>query len=280
MLACLLLAAVGCETVTEPAPVAAPAAPTLSDFSFAPDTVQFEALPPEQVAEDTLAKIPLELTVHASDANGCVQRVGYIIKAAFGSSDPQASGQLQWVGEGADPPGETCRNGSYAKTDTLLLPQGAVGLYTVRLYAVDNDSLLGDQVQGLFYFTAAKREPPVIHRVEAPDSVKRPEDDETVLVPIVAVVSDPNGLENVGQVEMLQNNAQSFSPQIFLCDDGGVGGCGPFSNSGDKQAGDGRFTITTRVDSSNQAGSNTFKFQATDRSGLTSSIVEKTIVVE
>jgi hypothetical protein len=45
-------------------------------------------------------------------------------------------------------------------------------------------------------------------------------------------------------------------------------------------AGDGRYTRTVFLLSTNQAGTNTFAFQATDRSGLVSEVVTRDIVVE
>ena len=68
---------------------------------------------------------------------------------------------------------------------------------------------------------------------------------------------------------------------LQLCDDGGDGVCNPgFGSSGDETAGDGRFTITLQLDSSNAAGETTFEFRAIDRAGLVSETVTRTIIVE
>ena len=44
--------------------------------------------------------------------------------------------------------------------------------------------------------------------------------------------------------------------------------------------GDGRYTLEVEIGSSNRPGENTFAFQAVDRSGLASEVVERIVVVE
>ena len=94
----------------------------------------------------------------------------------------------------------------------------------------------------------------------------------------VAVVSDPDGLANVQKVEFW--NVNTPTQRLLLCDDGGGQPCGSSPDSGDETAGDGRYTLTVFVASTNNPGVNTFAFQATDRAGLTSNVIEKEITVE
>ena len=68
---------------------------------------------------------------------------------------------------------------------------------------------------------------------------------------------------------------------LQLCDDGGGATCNAlFPNSGDVTAGDGLFTLTIELESSNTPGDNIFVFKAIDRAGLESETVTRIIVVE
>jgi hypothetical protein len=82
----------------------------------------------------------------------------------------------------------------------------------------------------------------------------------------------------VDRVDVLVNGGVT----LRLCDDGGQSGCNPgFSaGSGDAVAGDGYFTLTLIVESTNSAGVNTFVFEAVDRDGLRSEPLSRSIVLE
>ena len=67
-------------------------------------------------------------------------------------------------------------------------------------------------------------------------------------------------------------NTAAPADRFDLVDDG--------LNGGDDVAGDGRYTITVQVASDNAPGPRVFAFQATDRAGLESNVVEKTITIE
>ncbi len=160
-------------------------------------------------------------------------------------------------------------NGPYQLTREVELPRGETGNYTLLIYAVDDEGQLSNLVRGTF--TLENRgEPPVIASVEAPDTVQRPAAGEQTLVEIVAVVSDPDGLANLSRVVFW--NTAAPADRFDLVDDG--------LNGGDDVAGDGRYTITVQVASDNAPGPRVFAFQATDRAGLESNVVEKTITIE
>ena len=124
---------------------------------------------------------------------------------------------------------------------------------------------------GLMRFSAESLGPPVIDDVEFPATVTRPADGQPpVPIPIIATVSDPDGPSNVSAVRIAAENGASFD----MRDDGGAG-----SNSGDETAGDGRYTVTFQIESTNKPGDAPFTIQAEDRSGQESDPVDITITI-
>ncbi|MDQ7040008.1 MAG: hypothetical protein Q9M35_03615 [Rhodothermus sp.] len=253
----------GCDTLPG-APSLNERPPVVSNLSFAPDSVDFNALPAEQVRGDT-ALIPLTIAVTARDPDGQVVQVAFVVRAPFSTTEPVATGTLEAVG-----------NDRYAGGTTLRLHRAQVGPYTVLVYAVDDARRLSNQVRGTLWFWATGG-PPVIEAVQVPDTLQRPAPGEPpVIFQVVAQVSDPDGLENILRVELRVNNGAP----ILLCDDGSEGVCGGIPNSGDAVAGDGLFTVTLALASDNAPGTYTFAFQAIDRIGLTSEEVRRDVVVE
>ncbi len=256
----------GCDSAPgPPSPDERP--PVLFDFDFSPRSVVFEQLPPDQIAGD-LVRVPVELSVSARDADGDLETVRFLVQPPFSTSETVAAGEMTPAG-----------NGRFTATATVEIPKSDVGVYSVVVFAVDGAGQMSNQARGEFAFEATG-EPPVIEDVALPERVTRPAPGEDpVLIPIVATVSDPDGLANIARVEMQVLPIGSVILQ--LCDDGGEGACNPgFGSSGDETAGDGRFTITLQLDSSNAPGETTFEFRAIDRAGLTSETVTRTITVE
>ncbi|MDX1546761.1 MAG: hypothetical protein R3247_07230 [Rhodothermales bacterium] len=266
----LLLAALvaACDTAPGPEPLDR-RPPTLTDFAFAPQRVVFGLLPPEQIDGDSV-RIPLSLAVTASSPDVPIAEVRYVVQAPGGLAEPLATGTLRPTGQNR-----------YEATRTVSLPAIEPTTYTVLVYAVDQAERLSGEARGQLTYVRQFEpgSPPVIDAVEAPDTITRPAPGEpAIALSIVAVVSDADGLGTVEKVEFW--NVNTPNQRIPLCDDGGGLPCGPASSSGDATAADGRYTQTVFLTSDNAAGTNTFAFQATDRSGLTSAVVEKTITVE
>ncbi|MEM1269336.1 MAG: hypothetical protein AAGI08_04725 [Bacteroidota bacterium] len=252
--ACLFVA--GCDA--EPGldePTGSP--PLLSDFELTPQQVLFDSLPENQRDGDT-AIVEYRVTLQARDADADIDTVAYLINSPFEQGGPIARGELQLMGR------------VYTGGGTLRLPKSDTGLYTVIAYAVDSEGQLSNQVRGLIEFSAEAGAAPVIESVEAPETVTRPASGQTTRFRIVATVSDADGLRNILRVVL----RTAGGTELAMLDDGGVG-----SNSGDETANDGRYTLTVEVSSENALGPNTFQFQAFDRQGLESNIVERTITI-
>jgi len=136
--ALLMLMLVGCDQVPgqeEAAP------PRVSDLQVTPDSVRAAALPPEQV-QDSVAQVPLRIAARAADPDGAVERVVFTFEPA---TTPRNTGFGTLQATTGD---------RYARDVVVGLPTGRNEVYTIRVYAVDADSLASDQVVGQLRFVA------------------------------------------------------------------------------------------------------------------------------
>jgi hypothetical protein len=105
-----------------------------------PDSVRAADLQPDQV-QDSLARVPLAIAAGITDPDGQIERVIFTIEP---SSNPRgtASGSLQ----------EQTEDGVYARQIGLRVPVAVDEVYTVRVFAVDDDSLESNQGVAQFRF--------------------------------------------------------------------------------------------------------------------------------
>ncbi|MEZ4702431.1 MAG: hypothetical protein R2834_19010 [Rhodothermales bacterium] len=254
--AVIALALAGCDSAPGPSDIQA-IPPSLDAFSYSPQRLNVLEASPDQLVDDNV-RVRFSVSVEAIDPDGQVAEVVMVLRSPTVDAEPVLAQNMNGSG-----------NGTYELIRDIDLPKGDIGNYTVLVYAVDEDGLLSNQVRGTFVLEN-KGEPPVVESVEAPDTVQRPAAGEQTLVKIVATVSDPDGLGNISRV-LLWNTAAP-GDRFDLFDDGQGGG--------DETAGDGRYTITVQVASDNTPGPRVFAFQAIDRAGLESNIIEKTITIE
>ncbi|WP_263785408.1 hypothetical protein [Salinibacter grassmerensis] len=123
----------GCDTV--PAPERTPRGPSVTDLRVTPDSLHESDV---QVV-DTMAQVEVDVSARVADPDGTVERVAFVFEP---SSNPRRtiSGTLSAV----EPP-------LYGGTLPLSVPL-VDEIYTVRVFAVDDDSLSGNQVTGQFRF--------------------------------------------------------------------------------------------------------------------------------
>ena len=250
----LVLALVGCDSVPGEQP-ALLQPPVLSDFAYSPRVFNIAQQGGETNGE---VSIQFDISVDVQDPDGEVDVVRMMLLSPDSDAEPVAESTLQ-PGAGS----------LYQLVASLQLPAALTGNYTLVVFAVDDDGLLSNQVRGRFVLEDISA-PPVIEDVELPATLTRPGPGASTELQIVAVVSDPDGLANVASVVFW--NVERPNDVILLFDDGQSGG--------DEAAGDGRYTITVVITSENALGTNTFAFQATDRSGLKSEVVERSITIE
>lgn len=131
----------GCDTV--PAPDRNQQPPSVAELQIVPDSVRESALPPDQI-QDSLAQDTLTISARATDSDGTVERVVFVLEP---SSNPRSpiSGQLPPV------PQSSSLYGAGLPVSFPLVDE----IYTIRVYAVDDDSLASNQVTGQFRFVAS-----------------------------------------------------------------------------------------------------------------------------
>ncbi len=243
--------------------------PLLQNFTFSPQRVVFALLPPEQIVGDSV-RVPLELGVTALGPESPIEEVTYIVQSPFSLTEPLATGTMQPAG-----------GNQYTASMTLTISALEVQNYTILIYAVDQTRRVSGEVRGQLEYVRSFEpgDPPVIDEIAAPDTVQRPAEGQPgVSLVLTALVSDPDGLGDIEKVEFWNVNTPSI--KLLMCDDGSNRPCGSSAQSGDVVAGDGRFTRRVFIESSNAPGVNRLAFQATDRAGLTSEIVQKDVVVQ
>lgn len=241
----LILALAACDAAPGPRSIDEQP-PLLSDFSYSPGQVLGSA-------DDSAEPVPVSLAIstRASDPDGDLDHVSFVVQSPLPGRAAVATGRLESVGAG-----------QYETTASITLPGGEVGVYTVMVYAVDRAGHASNHFRGSLIYSA-EGSPPVIERVDAdPEVVKPP-----TTLRLIATVSDSDGLANVSRVIGTAPNGFQFQ----MYDDG--------RSSGDDDAGDGRYTASFDVPAATP-GVQVFRFQAFDRAGLSSEIVEKQITVE
>jgi len=140
-LACLLLTTVllvaGCDEAPGPRPLDL-RAPEVVAFDYAPDSVVVGDLPPDQV-QDSVFQTGFAINALVRDTDSEIASVVFTL-------EPAASPQTTAVG--------TLRVASDAPGDSLYSTRAALNLptlreiYTLRIYAVDTDSLTSNQAIG------------------------------------------------------------------------------------------------------------------------------------
>ncbi|MCS3667271.1 hypothetical protein GGP50_001494 [Salinibacter ruber] len=127
----------GCDSV--PAPDRDQRRPSVTSLQVSPDSLHESDLAPEEI-EDSLAQVEVDVSARAADPDGTVERVVFVFEP---SSNPRGtlSGTLP-------PANNATRYGGRLGLSLPLVDE----VYTVRVFAVDDDSLSGNQVTGQFRF--------------------------------------------------------------------------------------------------------------------------------
>lgn len=260
----MVLAAAMAACDTAPGPEDQGRGPVVSDLQVDPPAIVVASLPEGSVSGGRVT-VPMTISVRASDPDGDLASVAWLLRGPDAGSEPVAGGELALQA-----------GGRFGATVNVSLPLAVTGRYTLVVFASDRSGRLGNEAREAVDLLAEGR-PPSITTVEMPERVVRPASGAPpVVVNIVVSVLDPDGAANVMRVQARVNDRTT----LLLCDDGSSGGCNGSAASGDAVAADGRFTLTLQVESGNAPGANAFAFTATDRSGQTSEAVTRVIVIE
>jgi len=160
------------------------------------------------------------------------------------------------------------------KNQFILTSQNPNGVYTINFSATGTDGINKQVASSNFYFNNGQDTlPPVIsNSVVDPDTV-------VVTQPTVLFVSveamDPNGSSDILEVYFIvyRPDGTTSGNKILLFDDGNIA-------IGDVVAGDGIFSRLIQVDQTNQKGTYRFEFQAEDRTGALSNIINHYVLIQ
>lgn len=216
--------------------------PTLSEFTFTP--LEFA-----HTGSGDMAQIPLTLSVRVGNPGGGAVTVQYFVRRQF-ATETIAEGNLSSSGSGL-----------YTASETISVPRGATGLYVITVTSIGANGAVGNEVTGLLSFESENLGPPEITSVEGPSEFQPPG-----LLTLVAVVTDPDGLDNINTVEVTVPAGGTFD----MFDDG--------VSFGDEVAGDGRYTAAFDVPEATP-GDQVFTFKATDNFGSESEVVPFTVTI-
>jgi len=168
------------------------------------------------------------------------------------------------------------------ENEFILSGQDPNGVYTINFTATGLDGNNKQVALSNFYFKNGQDNiPPIIsNSVVDPDTVE-------VLVPTVIFTSveaaDSNGQSDILEVYFISYRPDSTTNgnKIQLLDDGSCCPLPPFNEvSGDSVAGDGIYSRLIQVDQSNQKGTYRFEFQAEDRLGAQSNIINHFVLIQ
>ena len=131
----------GCDSVSPVETDTQGTPPLVSDLRLRPDSIHVDELPPDRV-QDSVAQLDLAVQAEVEDPDGTVERVVFTIEPA---SDPRstATGRLEPVADSI-----------YGRAFLFGVPTSRDELYTIRVFAVDNDSLASNQAIGQIQFVS------------------------------------------------------------------------------------------------------------------------------
>jgi hypothetical protein len=257
-LAVLLIVFAGCDNTPGVREEAAPPAFVPGSFSLQPRQ-PIEVPVPDSLPANVGIEINLLVGVRVKTSER-IDSVKYVVRPPVDLADPE-TGEVVALASGALQPAGGDR---YEADTSIVLPTSLPGLYTVEVYGTSEAGrLVRQKLSGKLRFIT-NGGPPVVQRLRIPDTVAVPAE-EPKRIRVRALVTDPQGRLNVGQVRLHAPGGARY----VMRDDGG----GDFTGSGDGTAGDSTFTARYPVEPSQEAGTFTFTVRAVDRGGRESDSV-------
>jgi hypothetical protein len=156
----------------------------------------------------------------------------------------------------------------------VLTSQNPIGVYTVQFTATGTNGVNKVVATSNFYFDNGQLNsaPVISNSVVDPDTVVV--NQPTVIFTSVEAM-DPNGTSDILEVFFIvyRPDGTTNGNRIQVFDDGN-------SSNGDVTAGDGIYSRLIQVDQTNQKGTYRFEFQAEDRSGALSNIINHYVLIQ
>ncbi|MDX2127815.1 MAG: hypothetical protein SFU91_02125 [Chloroherpetonaceae bacterium] len=229
-------------------------APSIQKFSFTPNDVDLDSLVPDsrgrvrvdfQVSVETnLETEAITVSLISEDGDDVLATSSLVLS----SSRKGASGEV-----------------------SVLLTKSQTGRYLLVASAFSSKGISFSNSRGSVNLRARINYLPVLIQVNSPDTVFIPTPTEGRRVfQITAVATDTNGIADIREIlaTRLDNPQITFS----LLNDGDRNG-----QSGDFSAADSVFTATLQINSDNTSVTRTFSYQAIDKSGAKSNIIQRSI---
>jgi len=226
----------------------------LRPFLFAPEL-------PDSVDRETLKNLILRIRVSDAQGNADIDSVALEFYAPL-QPVPFQRVLLSDDGNGCDPAAGDGYFSFCADMSGLIRRRGD---YTLRFQAWDKKGEASPPRTTVLR-VALQNRPPVLTELNAPAQVNRREGNP-ILLSIRA--SDPDGQDDIRKVffnTAKPDGSPSSGNPFFMYDDG-------TSGHGDAAAGDGVYSLTITINTSNATGEYSFEFTAEDYSGVKSAPV-------
>jgi hypothetical protein len=241
---------------------------TLSPAAIDLDTLQFESNNQALVtlrARVRLSPPPASLP-SSSTSSIPPYRIRFFLNAVD-SDAPTPSIELTPTPQGLPP-----NNGAeLIYTFTTRFSRAQVGAYTFIAFTESVMSgRVGQTARQKVTILDSRASAPQLVGVNSPDTVRIPASG-TLLIQITATATHRNGVGFIREVLATRTDNRSITFQLL--DDGDRNGL-----SGDLIAGDGIFTATLQVPSTNLPAVRTFEYQAIDRNNTRSNVISRRIV--
>lgn len=173
-----------------------------------------------------------------------------------------ANGYLYDDGSNTD---SIARDGVYTAAVSFKIPRVLIGLFTIKVTAVDKSELYSNELL-LGFIIKRLNQAPIISDLSAPDTVLLSNQPKTILLRVKA--SDPNGLQDIQRVffnSFKPDGTPSSGNPFRMYDDGSETILfPPDGRSGDETKGDGIFSLQISLIPTTQVGTYRFEFQAKD----------------
>ncbi|NND70830.1 MAG: hypothetical protein HKN43_04570 [Rhodothermales bacterium] len=251
----LLFFVAACDSGPGTTPISTPA-PVVSELSYSPSFFDLSLVLPADTVGG-IVSVQIDAAVSVSDSDNNIDRVEVLLRSPLDGEPVILLEPLQSAGGGV-----------YSISESVDFSIGALGLYTILVYAVDDAANISNQVRGLINFGASQPfgTAPVIQMIEAlPDPAVPGQ-----TLKMIATVSDAEGLSNI--LEVLIGTTNPPTDDFPMFDDG--------ASSGDDVAGDGRYTASFSIPANQPPDTTTFYVQAFDRNGLASEVASREVRVQ
>jgi len=265
---CLSLASVlasSCERTENSVLESAGAAPTLSEVSLSPTTINTDSITVGSTRKpDDILQLRVAIFARASHPLGSqnISAVRFAIGREGGSST-LSTGEL--LDNGSEPD-QLKGDGIFSGRALFQIQRVEIGTYLAEVSAEDLKGFVSNAVI-LPLQIIRTNQPPALSDLQAPNTVKLASQDQLLVLQVKA--SDPNGLEDVQRVVF-----NSFRP------DGSASSGNPFQmyddgdpNHGDATEGDRVYSLRIILPSTTQIGTYRFEFQAFDKANEGSNMI-------